>query len=59
LKNKIFILISLFLISCGTLNYPTQINSAIPIIATGLLQFMKYYPSAASYTNLINGSYQW
>lgn len=59
--NKIFVVISLFLASCGTLNYPQQdaIATVSPIIATGLLQFMKYYPSAATYQNLINGSYQW
>lgn len=57
--DKIFILISLFLVSCGTLNYPQQTNSIAPLVSAGLLEFMRYYPAANSYVNLINGSYQW
>jgi|GEM_PF-5856757 len=60
--NKIFILFSLFLVSCGTLNYPRQgdfSNSIGPIISTGLLQLMKAYPAANAYGNLINGYYRW
>lgn len=60
--NKIFILISLFLVSCGTFNYPEYNDfsaSIAPIISTGILQLMRFSPAAASYGNLINGYYRW